>query len=64
MDAVEQIKDQIAKSTVLLYMTGSPNAPQDGPSATAARAVMACGEKFSHVNVLQGLRGSGVMIPG
>src|SRR3546814_1909707 len=39
--------------TVLLYMKGSPNAPQCGFSAKAAQAVMACGEKFAYVDILQ-----------
>ena len=30
MDIIETIKEQIANNTVLLYMKGSPNAPQCG----------------------------------
>ena len=44
MDIIETIKDQIANNTILLYMKGSPNAPQCGFSAKAAQAVMGCGE--------------------
>ena len=53
MDIVETIKDQIANNTILLYMKGSPNAPQCGFSARAAQAVMGCGEKFAYVDILQ-----------
>ena len=53
MDIIETIKDQISKNTVLLYMKGSPNAPQCGFSAKAAQVVMGCGEKFAYVDILQ-----------
>ena len=53
MDIIETIKDQIAKNPILLYMKGSPNAPQCGFSARAAQVVMACGEKFAYVDILQ-----------
>ena len=53
MDIIETIKDHIANNTILLYMKGSPNAPQCGFSAKAAQAVMGCGEKFAYVDILQ-----------
>ena len=53
MDIIETIKDQIANNTILLYMKGSPKAPQCGFSAKAAQAVMGCGEKFAYVDILQ-----------
>ncbi|MDR9754540.1 Grx4 family monothiol glutaredoxin [Pseudomonas sp. SZMC_28357] len=53
MDIIETIKEQIANNTILLYMKGSPNAPQCGFSSKAAQAVMACGEKFAYVDILQ-----------
>jgi monothiol glutaredoxin len=53
MDIIETIKEQIANNTVLLYMKGSPNAPQCGFSSKAAQAVMQCGEKFAYVDILQ-----------
>ena len=52
MDVVDTIKQQIADNPVLLYMKGSPNAPQCGFSMRAAQALMACGKKFSFVDVL------------
>lgn len=53
MDIIETIKDQIASNAILLYMKGSPNAPQCGFSARASQALMACGEKFAFVDILQ-----------
>ena len=53
MDIIETIKEQIANNTILLYMKGSPNAPQFGFSAKASQAIMACGEKFAYVDILQ-----------
>lgn len=53
MDIIDTIKEQIANNTILLYMKGSPNAPQCGFSAKAAQAVMGCGEKFAYVDILQ-----------
>ena len=53
MDIIETIKEQIEKNPVLLYMKGSPNAPQCGFSARAAQVVMGCGEKFAYVDILQ-----------
>lgn len=53
MDIIETIKEQIANNTILLYMKGSPNAPQCGFSSKAAQAVMGCGEKFAYVDILQ-----------
>ncbi|MDY7219559.1 Grx4 family monothiol glutaredoxin [Denitrificimonas sp. JX-1] len=52
MDIIETIKDQIENNPVLLYMKGSPNAPQCGFSQRATQAVMACGEKFAYVDIL------------
>ena len=53
MDIIETIKEQIEKNPVLLYMKGSPNAPQCGFSSKAAQVVMGCGEKFAYVDILQ-----------
>ena len=53
MDIIETIKEQIANNAILLYMKGSPNAPQCGFSSKAAQVVMACGEKFAYVDILQ-----------
>lgn len=52
MDTLENIKQQIAENAILLYMKGSPNAPQCGFSMRAAQALMACGKRFAYVDVL------------
>lgn len=52
MDVLDTIKQQIAENPVILFMKGSPNAPQCGFSARTAQAVMACGQRFAYVDVL------------
>ena len=52
MDIIETIKKQIEDNTVILYMKGSPDAPQCGFSMKASQAVMACGKRFAFVDVL------------
>jgi len=52
MDTLENIKQQIADNPVILYMKGSPNAPQCGFSMRTSQAVMACGQRFAYVDVL------------
>ncbi len=52
MDIMEQIREQIEKNPILLYMKGSPNQPQCGFSARTVQALMACGERFAYVDVL------------
>ena len=52
MDVLETIKQQISENPVILYMKGSPNAPQCGFSSRASQAVMACGQRFAYVDIL------------
>lgn len=52
MDILETIKSQINDNPVILYMKGSPDAPQCGFSMRASQAVMACGKRFAFVDVL------------
>ncbi|WP_417545832.1 Grx4 family monothiol glutaredoxin [Marinobacter sp.] len=52
MDINETIKTQLADNPVILYMKGSPQAPQCGFSAKTSQALMACGERFAFVNIL------------
>ncbi|WP_110687559.1 Grx4 family monothiol glutaredoxin [Salinicola aestuarinus] len=51
-DTIETIKQQIGENTILLYMKGTPQLPQCGFSAQAVQALMACGERFAFVNIL------------
>ncbi len=53
MDIIETLKDQIENNSILLYMKGSPNQPQCGFSARTVQALMACGERFAYVDILQ-----------
>lgn len=52
METIETIKEQIASNRILLYMKGSPNAPQCGFSARTVDALKACGERFAYVDIL------------
>lgn len=52
MSTVETIKKQINENPILLYMKGSPNAPQCGFSMKASQALMACGKRFAFVDIL------------
>ncbi|MBS8239404.1 Grx4 family monothiol glutaredoxin [Marinobacter lipolyticus] len=52
MDINETIKSQLADNPVILYMKGTPQAPQCGFSAKTVQALMACGERFAFVNIL------------
>ena len=49
---VENIQRQISENPILIYMKGSPQLPQCGFSAQTVQALMACGERFAFVNVL------------
>ncbi|MBC6428904.1 MAG: Grx4 family monothiol glutaredoxin [Cellvibrionales bacterium] len=51
-ETIDQIKEQIAANPIILYMKGSPTAPQCGFSARTVQALMACGQRFAYVDVL------------
>ena len=53
MDIKQRIKQQVTGSPVVLYMKGTPQAPQCGFSALAVQVLNACGvREFTSVNVL------------
>ena len=52
MDVLDSIKQQISENSVILFMKGSPNAPQCGFSARTVQALMACGQRFAYVDIL------------
>jgi monothiol glutaredoxin len=53
MDTQERIKQQVTGNPVVLYMKGTPQAPQCGFSALACQVLNACGvQEFFTVNVL------------
>jgi len=51
-DVLDTIKDQIESNAILLYMKGSPAAPQCGFSAQTVRCLMSCGQRFAYVDIL------------
>ena len=52
-DAVlDTIREQISSNPIILYMKGSPQAPQCGFSAQTVQCLMQCGERFAYVDVL------------
>ncbi len=53
MDVLDTIREQIQSNAIILYMKGSPQAPQCGFSAQTVQCLMACGERFAYVDVLQ-----------
>ena len=53
METLDKIKQQIAENPILIYMKGSPKLPSCGFSAQASQALMACGEQFAYVDILQ-----------
>jgi monothiol glutaredoxin len=53
MDAQERIRKQVSENKVVLYMKGTPEAPQCGFSATAVQILEACGaDEVATVDVL------------
>lgn len=53
METIDKIKQQIEENAILLYMKGSPKLPSCGFSSQASQTLMACGEKFAFVDILQ-----------
>ena len=51
-DIAAAIKEQIANNAILLYMKGSPHAPQCGFSARTVQCLMECNQRFSYVDIL------------
>jgi monothiol glutaredoxin len=53
MDIKQRIKEQVTAAPVVLYMKGTPQAPQCGFSALAVQVLNACGvSEFQSFNVL------------
>ena len=48
----DNIKQQIAENPIILYMKGSPQAPQCGFSAQTVQCMVACGQRFAYVDIL------------
>jgi len=53
MDTQEKIRQQVSENRVVLYMKGTPDAPECGFSAAAVQILEACGaDEVATVNVL------------
>lgn len=52
MSINDTIKEQLSENPILIYIKGTPQAPQCGFSAKTVQALMACGQKFAFVNIL------------
>ena len=49
MSVIEELETQVKANPILLYMKGSPDAPQCGFSSKASQILIACGKPFSFV---------------
>ncbi|MFT5996634.1 MAG: monothiol glutaredoxin [Glaciecola sp.] len=52
MDIISKIEEHINNNAVIIFMKGTPQQPRCGFSATAVKALIACGENFSFVDIL------------
>lgn len=52
MDILESIKQTVESNPIILFMKGSPQAPQCGFSMRASQALSGCGVEFAYVDVL------------
>ena len=52
MNTEDKIKIQLSENPVIIYMKGTPDAPQCGFSAKASGILKSTGISFSYVNVL------------
>ena len=51
-EILSAIKQQIDDNPIILYMKGSPQAPQCGFSAQTIQCLVACGQRFAYVDIL------------
>ncbi len=52
MDEQERIKTVVEENNVIIFMKGSPEAPQCGFSMRTSEALKACNVEFAYVDVL------------
>ena len=52
MTIIEELENQVKDNPILLYMKGSPEAPQCRFSSKASQILIACGKPFSFVDIL------------
>jgi len=53
MDIIENIKETVENTPIVLFMKGSPQAPQCGFSARTVEALTSCEVEFAYVDVLE-----------
>ena len=53
MDILERIQKQVDSAAIVLYMKGTPQFPQCGFSATAAKTLASTGVEFAYVNIFE-----------
>ena len=51
-EVIDTIKQQISENPIILYMKGSPQAPQCGFSAQTGQCMVGCGQRFAYVDIL------------
>jgi monothiol glutaredoxin len=51
-DILDTIRQQVESNPIILYMKGSPAAPQCGFSAQTVQCLAGCGERFAYVDIL------------
>ena len=52
MDVQESIKNVIEENDIIIFMKGSPEAPQCGFSARTTEALKACNADFAYIDIL------------
>jgi len=52
VDIIEDIKKSINENPIVLFMKGTPDAPQCGFSMHTVEALKACNAEFTHVDIL------------
>lgn len=52
MDVQDKIKAVVAENDVIIFMKGSPDAPQCGFSMRTSEALKACNANFAYIDVL------------
>ena len=51
-DVLDTIREQIESNPIILYMKGTPAAPQCGFSARTVQCLVSCGQRFAYVDIL------------
>jgi monothiol glutaredoxin len=52
MEIIDELKEMIANNNVVLFMKGSPDAPQCGFSMRTVEALKSCDVEFAYVDIL------------